>query len=69
MENTIITQRWSDENGDLFRTGRKGSRYFTEKIVPAWEPSAGKVLRHYVPKSEAEQFDPDPAGELTYAKS
>ena len=63
MAEKIIT-RWQDENGDLYRTGRSGAKYFIETITPAWEPRAGKVSRRYVSKAEANDFDPDPLGEL-----
>lgn len=62
-----ITQVWSDENGDLFRTGiSRNGRAFIESITPAWEPGAGSVNREYVSQSEVDDFDPDPLGELNY---
>jgi len=64
MAQDKITRRWSDENGDLFRTGRNGSHFFTEEIEAAFTPRAGFVTRTYVSKAEAENFDPDPYGEL-----
>ena len=63
MAKKIIT-RWLNENGDLYRVGRHGARYFIETITPAWEPHAGEVSRQYVSKDEADAFDPDPLGEL-----
>jgi len=58
---------WSDENGDLFRVGQEeGGRYFIEIIAPAFSPRAGEVSRRYVSKTEAEEFDPDPLGELDW---
>jgi hypothetical protein len=62
----MLLRAWADSNGDLFRVERQGSRYFIESITPALEPRAGKVSRRYVTKSEANEFDPDPVGELDY---
>lgn len=62
----MLLRSWSDENGELFRVSRQGSRYFIEIITPALEPGAGKVSRRYTGKEEALGFDPDPAGELEY---
>jgi len=67
MSKDIILRAWYDENGDLYRVGRRGSRYFVESVAPAFEPHAGEVTRKYVTKAEAEAFDPDPTGELNCA--
>ena len=67
MSEDIILHAWYDDHGDLYRVGRRGSRYFVESVVPAFEPRAGEVARKYVTKAEAEAFDPDPTGELNYA--
>ena len=45
--NSIILDTCGDENGDLFRLGRRGSRYFFERIIPAFEPGAGTTKRFY----------------------
>lgn len=62
----MLLRAWSDNNGDLFRVKRQGSRYFVESITPAFEPGSGEVSRKYVSKNEANDFDPDPAGQLEY---
>lgn len=62
----MLLRSWADSNGDLFRVERIGNRYFIESITPALEPQAGRVLRKYVSKREANEFDPDPTGQLEY---
>jgi len=53
-----ILDRYGDDNGDLLRIGRKGSRYFIEKIDEAYSPYPGRVTRTYMKKSEAvDTFD------------
>jgi hypothetical protein len=55
--NIEIIDSCGDEHGDLFRLGRKGSRYFVEKIIPAFEPGAGTRKRYYKKsKKEAERI-------------
>ena len=56
-KNDIEIDRCGDEHGDLFRLGRKGSKYYIEKIVPAFEPGAGTTKRYYKKtKKEAENI-------------
>lgn len=64
MTTDTILEKWSDDNGDLFRIGKAGSRYFIETITPAFRPHAGEVSRYYVTEAEADEFDPDPLREL-----
>lgn len=63
-----ITQTWSDENGILHRTGKKGKKFFIDSISPAFEPDAGKIFRTWVTEKEYQNYDPDPIGELIYQK-
>jgi len=69
MENEKILSRWGDEQGDLFRVGRRGSHYFIEQVAPAFSPNPGAVTREYVTKREADAFDPDPLGQWEMSSS
>jgi len=67
MAKDVYLTEWSDENGRTHAIGRRGSRYFIEHVALAYTPRAGEVRREYVSKEKAENFDPDPTGEvLTY---
>ena len=62
----VILERWSDENGDLFRVGRIRGKYYIETIDEAWASQTGTVHRKFVTGMKALGFDPDPMGELEY---
>jgi len=65
----IYIAEWYDGNGKVYATGRRSNRYFIERVALAYTPRAGEVTREYVSKQEAENFDPDPSGEvLTYRR-
>ncbi len=49
----VVIDRCGDEYGDLWRLGRRGSRYYTERIAPAFEAGSGRVTRTYIPKAKA----------------
>ncbi len=66
MKTEQILYTWGDVHGDLFRVGRKASRYYIEQTGEAFTPNAGEIMRIYVTKQEAMNFDPDPNGELEY---
>lgn len=52
----VIIDRCGDDDGDLLRLGRVGSKYFIERITPAFEPDAGRVTRTFQKtKREAER--------------
>lgn len=52
---SMIIDRCGDEHGDLLKLGRKGSRYFLEKVAPAYTSRAGQVTRTYMKKKVAER--------------
>ena len=51
----VILDRCGDDEGDLLRIGRKGSRYFVEKIGEAYTAQAGQTKRTYLTKKTAQK--------------
>ncbi len=51
----IIIDRCGDDEGDLLRIGRKGSRYFIEKIGETYTAQAGQTTRTYLTKKAAQK--------------
>lgn len=58
MMRDIVLRSWRDDIGNIYRMGRRGSHYFIELIVPAYERAAGTISRTYVSKARALEFDP-----------